>query len=65
LPDLAGSLNNLSLRLGGLGRREEGLAAVEESVTIRRELAAVHPTVFQSDLERSLQVLAWFQNSDG
>jgi hypothetical protein len=36
LPDLARSLNNLSLRLADLGRREQALTAVEEAVTIRR-----------------------------
>ncbi|WP_156757293.1 hypothetical protein [Actinokineospora pegani] len=30
LPDLAGSLNNLSIWLGELGRREEGLAAISD-----------------------------------
>ena len=35
LPDLAMSLNNLSLRLGELGRTEEGLAAVSEAVEVR------------------------------
>ncbi|MEU7906021.1 hypothetical protein AB0B58_24595, partial [Actinoplanes sp. NPDC049118] len=32
-------LNNLSVRLGELGRQEEGLAAIEEAVAIRRTLA--------------------------
>ncbi|MFI1911248.1 hypothetical protein ACH444_36025, partial [Streptomyces microflavus] len=36
LPDLAASLNNLSNRLGGVGRSDEGLAAVQEAVAIRR-----------------------------
>ncbi|WJK33043.1 hypothetical protein [Solwaraspora sp. WMMA2065] len=36
LPDLAGSLNNWSVDLGEVGRREEGLAAIEEAVTIYR-----------------------------
>ena len=36
---LAGSLNNLSVRLSDLGRREDALAVIEEAVTIRRELA--------------------------
>ena len=31
-PDLAQSLNNLSVRLSALGRREAALAAVEEAV---------------------------------
>jgi hypothetical protein len=39
LPDLAMSLNNLSIRLGALGRREQGLAAVEEAVEVYRRLA--------------------------
>jgi hypothetical protein len=37
---LAGSLNNLAIRLGDLGRREEALAASQEAATLRRELAA-------------------------
>jgi tetratricopeptide (TPR) repeat protein len=57
LPGLAASLNNQSLRLGDLGRREEALAAIEEAVTIRRELAA-RMTVFASPLRSSLLVLA-------
>ena len=43
LPDLAMSLNNLSVDLGELGRREEGLAAVEEAVGAYRKLARVRP----------------------
>jgi len=43
LPDLARSLNNLSLRLADLGRREDALAAIEEAVDIRRRLAAANP----------------------
>ena len=37
------SLNNLSVDLASLGRREDALAAIEEAVTIRRELAARSP----------------------
>ena len=40
---LAGSLNNLSVRLADLGRREDALAAIEEAVTILRELARGPP----------------------
>ncbi len=40
------SLNNQSSCLSGLGRREEALAAIEEAVTIRRELARARPAVF-------------------
>ena len=46
-PDLATSLNNLSIWLAGLGRREGALAAIEEAVTIRRELAAARPDAFR------------------
>ena len=40
----AGRLNDLSIRLADLGRREEALAVIEEAVTIRRELAPPAPT---------------------
>ncbi|MGH3737851.1 MAG: tetratricopeptide repeat protein [Micromonosporaceae bacterium] len=46
LPDLARSLNNLSNRLGELGRREDGLAAIEEAVAIRQRLATRRPDVY-------------------
>ena len=55
---LAGSLSNLAVRLAGLGRREEALAAIQEAVTIRRELAAVRPDAFRPDLAASLNNLA-------
>ena len=38
-PGLAMSLNNQSLRLADMGRRDEALAAIEEAVDIRRRLA--------------------------
>ena len=44
---LAGSLNNLSIRLGDLGRREEALAAAEEAAGVYRELAAARPDAFR------------------
>ena len=47
--------------LGDLGRREEGLAAIQEAVTIRRELAARWPNVYQHELEHWLQVAAWLE----
>ena len=56
------SLSNLSVRLGELGRREEGLAAVEEAVSIHRELTARWPEVFQDLLDSSLAVLAWLKD---
>jgi hypothetical protein len=61
LPDLAMGLNNLSVRLGDVGRREEGLAAITEAVDIHRKLAEVRPAVHQQDLERSLEVLTRLQ----
>jgi len=51
---LAASLNNLSIRLSDLGRREVALAAIEEAVAIRRDLAAARPDAFRPDLARSL-----------
>jgi tetratricopeptide (TPR) repeat protein len=54
LPDLAASLNNLSNRLGSLGRREPALTAVEEAVSIHRELAAARPDAFLPNLATSL-----------
>ncbi len=55
---LAGSLNNLSKVLAGLGRREEALAASGEAVGIYRELAAARPDAFRPDLAGSLNNLA-------
>ncbi|MEU5164534.1 tetratricopeptide repeat protein, partial [Streptomyces sp. NPDC020875] len=54
LPDLAASLNNQSLRLADLGRREEALAAVTRAVTIREALAGARPDAFLPDLAASL-----------
>src|ERR1019366_2974089 len=50
----ASRLVDLSNRLGDLGRREEALAAIEEAVTIRRELARARPDAFLPDLATSL-----------
>ena len=55
---LAGSLNDLSLRLADLGRREEALTAIQEAVTIRRELAAGRPDAFRPALATSLTNLS-------
>ena len=55
---LARSLNNLSARLSDLGRREEALAAIQEAVTIRRELAAARPDAYRPDLAASLNNLS-------
>ena len=53
-PELALALNNLSNCLTELGRREEALAAIQEAVTIRRQLADARPDVFRPDLAMSL-----------
>jgi hypothetical protein len=37
-----------------VGRREEALAAIQESVEIRRRLAEAHHNVFRSDLAEAL-----------
>ena len=57
-PDLATSLNNLSLRLSDLGRREPALAAIEEAVATYRGLAAARPDAFAPDLALSLNNLS-------
>jgi len=51
---LARWLNNQSLRLAELGRREDALAAGEEAVALYRELAAARPDAFRPDLAGSL-----------
>ena len=55
---LAGSLNNLSIRLGDLGRREDALAAIQEAADTYRELAAARPDAFRPDLAMSLNNLS-------
>jgi hypothetical protein len=52
------SLNNQSACLSDLGRREEALGAIEEAVTIRRQLAARLPAVFANVCANSLEVKA-------
>ncbi len=58
LPALAMSLNNQSLRLADLGRREQALAAIEEAVTAYRQLADARPQVYSARLAASLKNLA-------
>jgi tetratricopeptide (TPR) repeat protein len=55
---LAGSLNDLAVRLGDLGRREDALAAIEEAADLYRVLAAARPDAFRPDLAGSLHNLA-------
>ena len=54
----AQALNNLSISLGALGRREPALAAAEEAVQLYRELAASWPDRFRPGLAMSLITLA-------
>ncbi|WP_131745874.1 tetratricopeptide repeat protein [Frankia sp. Cppng1_Ct_nod] len=53
-PDLAMSLNNLSNRLADLGRREDALVAIEEAVTVRRDLFGQYPAPFVGPFVQSL-----------
>ena len=46
------------MRLADLGRREQALAAIEEAVTIHRQLADARPQVYSARLAASLQQLA-------
>ena len=57
-PNLAGSLNNQSLRLADLGRREEALTATDQAVTAYRALAETRPAVFASRFANSLEIQA-------
>ncbi|WP_328658641.1 tetratricopeptide repeat protein [Nocardia salmonicida] len=57
-PLLALTLNNLSVRLGELGRREDGLTASEEAVWIYQRLAEQHPDAYLPTLAASLSNLA-------
>jgi len=52
------SLNNLSIRLAEAGRRQEGLAAIEDAVAVYRRLAAANPAAYEPDLARSLNNLS-------
>ncbi|MGV9865702.1 tetratricopeptide repeat protein [Rhodococcus koreensis] len=54
LPDLAWALNNQSLRLADLGRREDALTAIDEAVQIHRELAEARPDAFRPGLALAL-----------
>jgi tetratricopeptide (TPR) repeat protein len=64
-PDLAASLNNLSLRLSDMGRREEALGAIVGAVEIRRRLAAAVPKRFEPELAQSLSNFSILLNDLG
>jgi tetratricopeptide (TPR) repeat protein len=55
---LAAVLNNLSIRLSDVGRREEALEAGQEAVSIRRDLASARPEAFRPALASALNNLA-------
>jgi hypothetical protein len=56
--EVAGSLNNLSLRLAALGRREEALASIEDAVASYRTLAVGRPDTFLAPLATSVNNLS-------
>jgi tetratricopeptide (TPR) repeat protein len=59
--DLATALTNLALRLSGLGRTEEAVAAGQEALTIRRELDEADPDRFRAELATCLVSLGiWY-----
>ena len=59
------ALHNLSVQLRDLGRREEALDAIQEAVTIRRELASRWPDAYRQELEQSLQAAARLEHGEG
>jgi hypothetical protein len=52
------ALGNQSGRLSELGRREDALAAIEEAVTLYRQLAATRLQIYAAPLADSLRVRA-------
>src|SRR5205807_2088474 len=58
LEEVAVWLNNLSVHLAEMGRREPALEAIEEAVEIHRRLAAARPEAFLPDLAMSLNNLS-------
>jgi tetratricopeptide (TPR) repeat protein len=63
--ELVRVLNNLSVRLSALGRREEALRAAEEAVRLYRQLAAQRPDVFLPDLAGALNGLGFILSTLG
>ena len=52
-PELALSLNALSIRLAEVGRIDEGRAVIEEAVRLSRQLAAADPASGEAALARA------------
>ena len=57
LPDLASSLNNLSITLARAGQQEEALAAAREAVQTWRPLASINPAAYRPNLALALNTL--------
>jgi hypothetical protein len=57
--------DGLTGRAGNHTAQEEALAAIEEAVTIRRELARARPTVFASSYVSSLRTRAMILSALG
>jgi hypothetical protein len=62
-PDLALSLNNLSIRLSDAGDNAGALAAIREAVEIYRRLAQENAARYGAACERSLAMLARLEKS--
>ena len=58
LPALAGSVNNLALRLADVGRRVEGLAAAREAAEFYYELARTDLVLYGPRAERARELVA-------
>jgi Tetratricopeptide repeat len=65
LPDLATSLNNLSVQQAETGDRQAALVSITEAVDIRRELAGANPGAYLPDLATSLNNLSLRQAETG
>ncbi|MEP7018264.1 MAG: hypothetical protein ABI899_09630 [Actinomycetota bacterium] len=64
-PDLAGSLNKLSVQRSAAGDQAGGLAAIEDAVDLFRELAETNPAAFTADLGMSLNNLSVQRSAAG
>ncbi len=58
LPDLAGSLNDLAVRLAEAGQRDAALAPAREAVNLQRALAEANPAAYLPNLAGFLNTLA-------
>jgi hypothetical protein len=64
-PDLAMSLNNLSVQRSAAGDQAGGVSAIEEAVAAYRELAAADPAAYSPDLAMSLNNLSVQRSATG